>query len=191
MATSIEIYGYHGTTTESAKRIIKQGFAQSRQGYDWLGDGIYFWQDAPERAWEWAKNLSKRRGEKPAVVGVKIRFNIGQQEGNTQYVDLLDIPWEKRIGSTFRRLKRDFELQGLALPKQTTGAHRLDYQVVNSLVEDLDREGIKVLAMRAAFQEGIPIFEESALHNRSHVQIAVRDEGIIIEKWIERRRRRR
>jgi hypothetical protein len=58
MATPIEIYGFHGTNIDSAKSILEKGFEQSQKRYDWLGDGIYFWQDAPERAWEWAKDVS-------------------------------------------------------------------------------------------------------------------------------------
>src|SRR5438445_9476736 len=109
MATFIEAYGYHGTTVESARTIMREGFEHSREGYDWLGDGIYFWQDAPERAWEWARNLSRRRHQKPAMIGARIHFSIGRQEGAVQYIDLLDIPWEKEIERTFLRLKAEYD----------------------------------------------------------------------------------
>ncbi|HEU4883856.1 MAG TPA: hypothetical protein VFT45_16470 [Longimicrobium sp.] len=47
--------GYHGTSAEAARRILSSGFEISRNEYDWLGDGAYFFQDAPLRAREWAK----------------------------------------------------------------------------------------------------------------------------------------
>ena len=40
--------GYHGTTKEKSESILKQGFKISKsqeQKYEWLGDGIYFWDD--------------------------------------------------------------------------------------------------------------------------------------------------
>ena len=47
-----EVYGYHGTTKDVALEIKRNGFRASENAYDWLGDGVYFWQDAPSRAWE-------------------------------------------------------------------------------------------------------------------------------------------
>lgn len=54
MSETIRVYGYHGTNTEAAATIIQQGFNVSSNDYDWLGTGVYFFQDAPVRAWEWA-----------------------------------------------------------------------------------------------------------------------------------------
>jgi hypothetical protein len=44
--------GYHGTNVQAAQRILSSGFQVSRNEYDWLGDGAYFFQDAPARALE-------------------------------------------------------------------------------------------------------------------------------------------
>jgi len=185
MPRDIEVIGYHGTTNDAAKKIIDEGFQHSRETYDWLGDGIYFWQDAPRRAWEWAKNLSRRRHKKAVVVGARIRFRTGKQEGNEQFIDLLDIPWERDLKKEYEQLKEEKEKEGLPIPKQSQGAHRLDREVINRLVESRRLDGIKVPAARAAFQEGEPIYPDSDLHSRSHVQIVVRDQSIILEKWIE------
>jgi hypothetical protein len=48
------VYGYHGTSRTKAANILKQGFLASDNDYDWLGTGIYFFQDAPIRATQWA-----------------------------------------------------------------------------------------------------------------------------------------
>jgi hypothetical protein len=37
----------------------------SENDYDWLGNGIYFWVDSPERALSWAK----QRRSSPSVLG--------------------------------------------------------------------------------------------------------------------------
>jgi hypothetical protein len=55
MNGSIQVLGYHGTSRENAIRILNNGFRVSSNDYDWLGEGVYFFQDAPMRALQWAK----------------------------------------------------------------------------------------------------------------------------------------
>ena len=46
-------------------------FQLSRNDYDWLGDGVYFFQDGLLRAWQWAR---ERHGDEAAVIGAEIRL---------------------------------------------------------------------------------------------------------------------
>ena len=50
MIEPLQVYGFHGTSIDAAEVILREGFRPSRNAYDWLGDGIYFFQDAPLRA---------------------------------------------------------------------------------------------------------------------------------------------
>ena len=57
---------FHGTTQESAKGIISEGFAFSSGNEHWLGDGVYFFVEgvgyAPDRAAElWAEYRAFRQ----------------------------------------------------------------------------------------------------------------------------------
>jgi hypothetical protein len=54
MSNSLEICGYHGTSRAKARNILENGFFASDNDYDWLGTGIYFFQDAAIRAKQWA-----------------------------------------------------------------------------------------------------------------------------------------
>lgn len=45
--------GHHGTSRESAGAILETGFNKS-QGEQWFGDGVYFFEDDPEEAKQWA-----------------------------------------------------------------------------------------------------------------------------------------
>ena len=65
------------------------------------------------------------------------------------------------------------------LPRQTQRAHRLDAAVLDYLVDVLEEGGVIVRSIRSAFVEGEPLFPGSALHRLTHVQIAVRDSGMI------------
>ena len=58
--TFMELIAYHGTTTESAKGIISNGFTNSEGNEHWLGDGTYFFVEGvgymPDKAAElWAE----------------------------------------------------------------------------------------------------------------------------------------
>jgi hypothetical protein len=55
----------------------------------------------------------------------------------------------------------------------------LDRAVVNYAARMLAREGESVRAVRGVFAEGAPVFPGSAIMNRAHVQIAVRDASLI------------
>ena len=164
--------GYHGTSAEAARRILSTGFEISRNEYDWLGDGAYFFQDAPARALEWAR---ERFGENAAVVGAEI--DLGD------CIDLLDIPWERVIQDGFWRYASHLASLGERLPVQTPGAHRLDRHVLNYAVDEITASGMRVRSVRCAFPEGAPLFPGSALLSRSHVQIAIRDLAAVTRVW--------
>jgi hypothetical protein len=164
--------GYHGTSIEAVQRILSSGFQISRNEYDWLGDGAYFFQDAPARAREWAE---QRFGTDAAVVGAEIDL--------VDCIDLLDIGWQAVVEQSYADLLLRLQASGQPIPHQTSGAHRLDRAVVNHTVGLLQRAGIPVRTVRAAFAEGKPLFPGSGLWSRAHVQIAVRDAGAVLRTW--------
>jgi hypothetical protein len=66
------VLGYHGCDAEFANALLSgetliRDWKVSRNRYDWLGHGIYFWEHAPERAWAWA-SASKKTGVIGAVI---------------------------------------------------------------------------------------------------------------------------
>lgn len=74
-----QVFVYHGCDAAVRDRVIQRGgvLQMSRNDYDWLGPGIYFWEHGPERAMEWAREQKKRgKIEKPAVLGAVL--NLGQ-----------------------------------------------------------------------------------------------------------------
>ena len=71
------VIGFHGCDRSVVEKVIvgKTELIASTNDYDWLGSGIYFWENNEERAWQWAKELSKRSNSSiktPAVIGAVI-----------------------------------------------------------------------------------------------------------------------
>lgn len=172
------VVGYHGTNLQAALTMTQHQFRLSRNRYDWLGDGLYFFQDAPERAWEWAV---AHHSPQPAVIGVRLHY---QPE---EWIDLLDINWTHTLADAYNAFLGELKRADLAVPQQTEKLHRLDRAVINYIVGVLEQQGVTIRAVRAAFAEGAPVFPESALFDRAHVQIAVRDLSLISALWIERK----
>lgn len=180
------VSGYHGTFEEAAKSMCQNEFKFKDADHHWLGNGIYFFQDAPYRAWEWAKNNvpEVKIGSKPAVICATIELTP------EECIDLLDIRWFPYITKLYHNYLKN---SGKSLPDQTsikdllemrgkiTGKpHRLDCDIINQAVSVLkEKEKIAIHAVRAAFLEGTPIISDgSHLFNRAHIQIVVRDTGL-------------
>ncbi|MGH2608519.1 MAG: hypothetical protein ACRDHF_05465 [Tepidiformaceae bacterium] len=166
----LPVRGYHGTSRAAATDILREGFRPSANSYDWLGTGIYFWQDAPRRAREWAE---ANHSAAPAVLEATIDL--------ISCLDLLDIGWPDTLRQAHAAFVAQRAAVGRPLPRQTVGAHRLDTAVLNLSVQILQRDGATIHSVRAAFAEGGPMFPRSALSLRGHVQIAVRDPSVILE----------
>jgi hypothetical protein len=60
------VMGYHGCDQSIVERILTRDddLKPSQNDWDWLGHGIYFWEDSSVRAFRWAKTESLRRGSR-------------------------------------------------------------------------------------------------------------------------------
>lgn len=181
------VNGYHATSSENVESILENGFRLSENAEDWLGDGIYFWQDAPARAWQYAKE--KRQQERfngtPAVVGAQILLPLGAT------IDLFDAHWIHRLRRKYFQLLSGMLRGGMEIEEyektfrqstdiETPKARRVDRLVINSLVGEIAvREGHPIMAVRASFPEGAPVYPESGFRTKSHVQLAIREPKLI------------
>ena len=168
------VIGYHGCDRRFALELISgranvAEWLASEKDYDWLGQGVYFWEYAPGRAWQWAE---EHHPGAEAVVAVEIRLGRCLDLGDTKAALLLQRVYEDA--------KKSLELEGKELPRNVGGldkkARRLDCFILNRLMDDLDRgEGKTFQTIRSPFEEGEPAYPGSNLRLQSHVQIAVRD----------------
>lgn len=76
------VLAFHGCDDDTFKKVLYQHepLQPSRNSYDWLGNGIYFWENSLARAEEWAISHCREYNEKhpdeepkkPAVIGAVI-----------------------------------------------------------------------------------------------------------------------
>jgi hypothetical protein len=162
------VVGHHGTSRQIASQVLSRGFLTSKNAYDWLGDGVYFWQNAPLRALNWATRTF-------AADGVVIEADI-EVSG---FINLLDTEWMSWLAEVHDQYLFEVKKKGQTPPLQTERAHRLDREVINFGIEILEENGHSVRGVIGSFREGRPVFPNSALYSESHVQIAVRDLSLI------------
>ncbi len=128
-------------------------------------------------AWRWAR---ERHGDDAAVIGADIRL--------VDCMDLLDVSWNEVLFNSYGEFIRHRRAIGRAAPTQSGGAHTLDREVINYAVSVLEDSGTHISCVRSAFPEGRPVYPGSAIYDRWHVQIAVRDtEACISRIWRESR----
>jgi len=78
------ILGFHGCDRSLARAVIdgKRSLRLSTNRYDWLGEGVYFWENTPQRALEFAAEFAgrKRQGKsairEPAVIGAVVDWGF-------------------------------------------------------------------------------------------------------------------
>ena len=175
------IIGFHGCNKKTYENVIYKNkpLNPSLNTYDWLGNGIYFWEQNLERARLWAKD---KFGDDGAVVGAVIDLGYCLNLMDSKYIPLLKQGYEL--------LKIRFESLDSELPKNHLGKDKLlrdlDCAVVeqihdyNRLLIDYGEEDVKAFdSVRGLFIEGKPIYENSEFYDKTHIQICIRNPNCI------------
>jgi hypothetical protein len=174
----IWVNGYHGTSRSRAENILVTGFRPSTNGYDWLGTGVYFWQDAPNHALHWAQ---QNHPTEPAVIKSRLRID------NT-CLDLLDMSTIDNSNfwmDSYNGLTEVYRVAGKDLPTQNPtipGKRHLDSEFFDYLITAFAQKPIG--SVRCAFVEGKPIFPSSAVYDQTHVQISIVNLDLIESSFI-------
>lgn len=93
------VLGFHGCDRSIANTVINNGtpMKPSQNDYDWLGNGIYFWENNAERAFDWAVEQSKRPNSKikiPAVIGAVLDLGYCFDLLDTHYLEELKTAYD-------------------------------------------------------------------------------------------------
>lgn len=180
------ILGFHGCDESLLRRVLleHQPLAPSENDYDWLGRGIYFWEYGPERAFDWACEVARRRPERirtPAVLGaiiqlgncfdlLDLRHTRALRQAHAQFVQTLGRE-ESMVPANTRRAKQDADF----------GLRKLDCAVLNWWLNSwANSQGVPFDTVRGVFQEGDPAFPGSGIRLKSHVQVSVRNPGAVL-----------
>ncbi len=181
------IIGFHGCDESVRDKIVnnKAKFSPSENDYDWLGSGVYFWENNQQRALMFASELKdKKRGETtviktPAVLGAVIDLGL--------CLDLLDSEYIGMVKESYENLQETCRISGIALPENKPLRHSEDLLLRNldcSVIENVHRSRTMSKlrpfdSVRGVFVEGASLYPSAGFNEKNHIQICIRNPNCI------------
>lgn len=178
------IIGFHGCCKSIRDEVIagKAFMKKSTNDYDWLGNGLYFWENNMQRAMTFAEEKQRRNPDKikePAVLGAFIDLGYCFDLLDTVYLGLLkdfyilfeqtckqqgvDMPINKPVGTSI-----DFLLRNLDCAVIET-AHQYNEDMRNQAFD----------SVRGVFWEGDDLYPNAGFKEKNHIQICIRNPNCI------------
>lgn len=177
------VLAFHGCDEETYKKVLynHEPLLPSHNEYDWLGNGIYFWENSLSRAQEWAEAYCERHHtkhpdeekKKPAVIGAVISLG--------HCLNLTDYGSASILKTGYDILSYELSLQGKELPvNKNVGKNRdfllreLDCAVIQRIHQyNHEMQNKSYDSVRGVFIEGNPVYPESGIMEKSHVQLCI------------------
>lgn len=185
------VLGFHGTDVATVKKILcnpNSDLHPSTNEYDWLGWGVYFWENDPERALQFARESFQRNGirKKPAVIGAVIDLGL--------CLNLFDQAALSELRLAHEEMSKDMGLLEIPMPVNAGGKDRLRRNLDCAVIEHLHRlrkqssSTPQYQTVRSGFHEGGDVYEGSGFQTKNHIQIAVRNLSCIKGYFLPRTR---
>lgn len=181
------VLGFHGCDQTVVDRILpstEEHLRPSKNEYDWLGNGIYFWLNDPQRAYEWAVqscNKKNSRVKEPAVIGAIIDLGTCLNLCERESILLLQKSYKNleenitgfglRVGEVYKNSRPDEG--GYTLLRD------LDCGVIENLHRMMEESNESFDTVYGYFQEGKDAFPGAGIKEKSHIQICVRNTSCI------------
>ena len=189
------IFGFHGCDESVRDRLLNRPdeIIFSKEKYDWLGHGMYFWENNHERALQWAEEKKARgRIKSPAVIGATLFLG--------HCCDFLDAKYLRLLKTYFDAMVIANVAMGEKLPQNKDLPHdkhkdkilrELDCAVIEymhgrvsyktqSEVQTKGFSDSKIFdSTRGVFTEGGPVFTGAGILEKNHIQVCIRNPNCI------------
>ncbi|HEV3326191.1 MAG TPA: hypothetical protein VG052_11320 [Puia sp.] len=112
------VIGFHGCECAIRDQLLNKpnDIIISRQPYDWLGHGMYFWENNYTRAFQWAEDKMKRGAIKtPAVIGAVLYLG--------HCCDFLDAKYIQMLKDSYEAMRISFRATGKEMPQNKDLPH--------------------------------------------------------------------
>lgn len=174
------VLGFHGCDEKVGEHILsgKSKLQPSENSYDWLGHGMYFWENNPQRAMDYANLLknnpkrSKSNIKTPFVIGAIIDLGICLNLTEKKSIDVLKQGYDSFVESC--------SMAQFPLPQNKGLLKHLDCAVINTIHKIYEEEGKPPFdSVRGLFLEGEKVYDGAGFFKESHIQICVRNPNCI------------
>ncbi|MCL1808263.1 MAG: hypothetical protein FWG42_00670 [Clostridiales bacterium] len=173
------IIAFHGCDLSTYENVVlkNESLKFSKNDYDWLGNGIYFWESNRQRANEWAEEkVSRGQYYAPAVIGAVVDLGFCLNLTDSAYVPILKDGYEL--------LKMRLQNEGKKMPVNKIGKDRLIRELDCAVIEQIhdynhNTEKREFDSVRGIFIEGDEVYAGSGFNSKTHVQICIRNPNCI------------
>jgi hypothetical protein len=175
-----QIIGYHSCDRELALDVLvgKKELISSENAWDWLGGGVYFWEQDPQRAADYANNVAcgrqynKKKIKTPFIIGAIIQLGNCLNLVESQSLSILD--------AAYKGLKKLTEESGAELPKNDGPIRALDCAVLKYVHQSRKESGEAPYdTVRSAFDEGVKVYPDANFTSQHHIQVCVINQAVI------------
>jgi len=178
--TPLQVIGFHSCDRSIGLDIIngRTQLRPSKNIWDWLGEGIYFWEQNPLRALEYAIESSTRKQFNK--IPIRTPFVIGAIIELGNCLNLIEPESLAILKRAYFGLSRIYEEVGKTLPKNENENRKLDSAVFKHLHKSRsDNFNTPFDTIRCAFNEGDPIYPGANFTMRLHMEISVLNHEMI------------
>lgn len=181
------VLGFHGCDKSVVEKVVAENehLHRSANNYDWLGHGVYFWENSPKRALEYAKSLKSNPGrcksivEDPAVIGATIDLGYCLDLLDSFFLDVLKQGYDILCGT--------HRVSGYPLPENTAIEkegdlllRRLDCAVIEAIHQFNETTAQRPYdSVRSVFFEGNALYPNAGFREKNHIQICIRNPNCI------------
>jgi hypothetical protein len=175
-----EISAFHSCDRSVGLRILngEDDLIASDNEWDWLGPGIYFWEQNPGRALEYAvecaagRQKNKTRIKTPFVIGAVVEL------GNC--LNLLEPGSIDTVKKAHDKFIETCKYDGKSIPTNKGAIRKLDCSVIRYVHKSNNENKLPPYdTVRSAFNEGSQIYPDSNFYDRLHIEICVRNTSLI------------
>jgi hypothetical protein len=172
------VFGFHGLDEAIGRAVLNNEteLKHSKNSYDWLGHGVYFWENSFERARQYAEESQARKDstiQNPFVISAIIDL------GNC--LDLLDKKCLDLLRNAYNELEFTLKEAGEELPTNAPfGSNDFDFKkreldcaVIRYAIEMAADEGVYFDSVRAAFWEGEELYPNAGFKTHNHIQLCI------------------
>ena len=179
------VLGFHGCDKEVCNKILHSNgelhLEKSSNDYDWLGNGIYFWENNLDRALKFAqdavtnKHLTKGDIKEPFVIGAIIDLGY--------CLNLLDSLFLIELKKIYELMEKSGDKLPVNEYRDDSGYFRkrnLDCAVIETLHSLKKKKNEKPFdSVRGVFVEGRELYPSAGFREKNHIQLCIRNPNCI------------
>jgi hypothetical protein len=174
------VNGFHSCDREVGISVLNQqdDLNPSTNKWDWLGEGIYFWEQNPLRALEYAKESAEKKQFNR--IPIKVPFVLGAIIDLGNCLNLVESESIEILKEAYSALKEAKDTLGEQMPVNADNNRILDcavFQYLHGVRKKTNKPSFDTV--RCAFSEGGPAYPGTTISSRLHIQICVINPAMI------------